>query len=344
MLRTYLLLTLVVPAVCSGCSMAAFTGDMLSEYTWRHATPYLMSRDDSGMACAMGVSTAGLLLSYERVTDAPDKAAIATMMSAGSCSESEAWESELRYLRALRTGNSAEARDARIAQRRAHATTARRQYEAWQRMVRHYGAPKDGCPVLEDASDELAWLSGNLAGSSAVQHDRAAGGIVNVPLDIPKHAARGIRCLDSKTWFGVPLALEASIWLGIPGSAPEGKDPYEQLELASRQGLESGVRLATALQARAAFSSGNDAVTRSALTRFAAAIEAQPAPNQWRLLDAMATDQARAISDFMWTDATGYRTPFGALGTFWDDAAPVPDDDASLLDDLMLPDDPKETP
>ena len=39
-----------------------------------------------------------------------------------------------------------------------------------------------------------------------------------------------------------------------------------------------------------------------------------------------------AISDRMWSEAVGYRTPMGALGTFWDDT-PV----NANIDDLLSP-------
>jgi hypothetical protein len=40
---------------------------------------------------------------------------------------------------------------------------------------------------------------------------------------------------------------------------------------------------------------------------------------QFLFLDEVTTIQLRAISDSMWTEATGKRTPIGGLGTFWDD-------------------------
>jgi hypothetical protein len=50
-------------------------------------------------------------------------------------------------------------------------------------------------------------------------------------------------------------------------------------------------------------------------------------------MDIMATRQIMAVSDRLWTEATGARTPVGGLGTFWDDArkqAPSLD-----IDDLL---------
>lgn len=45
-------------------------------------------------------------------------------------------------------------------------------------------------------------------------------------------------------------------------------------------------------------------------------IETNP---KYVFLDEVATIQLLAISDTMWTEATGKRTPIGRLGAFWDD-------------------------
>jgi hypothetical protein len=37
------------------------------------------------------------------------------------------------------------------------------------------------------------------------------------------------------------------------------------------------------------------------------------------MVDAMATQMILAISDRLWMENTGHRTPMGRLGTFWDD-------------------------
>ena len=48
-------------------------------------------------------------------------------------------------------------------------------------------------------------------------------------------------------------------------------------------------------------------------------IEKTPANEDWRFVDAMATDMIVAVSDRLWVENTGHRTPMGQLGTFWDD-------------------------
>ncbi|NYT46426.1 MAG: hypothetical protein H0A75_00595 [Candidatus Methanofishera endochildressiae] len=44
-----------------------------------------------------------------------------------------------------------------------------------------------------------------------------------------------------------------------------------------------------------------------------------PANPNFLFLDKVATIQLQAVSDILWTEATGKRTPIGGLGTFWDD-------------------------
>ena len=51
------------------------------------------------------------------------------------------------------------------------------------------------------------------------------------------------------------------------------------------------------------------------------------------MLDVVATQQVLAVSDRLWTEATGSRTPVGGLGTFWDDVAP--EAEALDIDDLL---------
>ena len=56
----------------------------MSDYTVKHLSPYVLGTKDLGMACEMGVSMY-FLLSFERVSDSPDMAAIPTYMTAALC-------------------------------------------------------------------------------------------------------------------------------------------------------------------------------------------------------------------------------------------------------------------
>lgn len=318
----------------AGCSLQAMTGDMLTEYTVQHLNPFMLELGDLGMACEIAQSLGGQLLSYERVTDRPNKAGVATMASAGSCIEAEAWEHELRGLRAIKRADAGEAQDARIAEKGLHAVAARRFYMGYGYLVHQYGEPGGKCPKFKDETDELTWLLGSISLAQAVQHDRAAEGAVGVPLDAPRKVADGIRCLDDTRWWGVPSALQAAIWTGIPGATPEGKDPWAQLDAAALLAEKSGVRLALAIRAQAASAAGKTDVMRDSIRRLAASQKALPSPKAWLTLDLNARSQARAISDRLWTTATGHRTPLDGLGTFWDDASDSGGGADDLLDDL----------
>jgi hypothetical protein len=332
-------IVIVFGMLLSSCSMHAMTGDLISEFTWMHVNPYLLSTNDTAMACETAVSTGGMLLAYSRVTDMPHKGAVGTYLTAAGCAEAEAWEAELETIRALRGGDAEAAQDARIVQKRAHGLAAQRLYAAWTHMKALYGDPAVACPVLEGPSDELAWFMGNLAGASSVEHDRAAAAQVNVPLDVPRHAALGIACLDDATWFGIPSALQASVWLSIPGATPEGRDPWATLDEAMKLGEASGVRMAHLLKIKAAMGAGKIDVARATIKVMVAAQEAQEPPSEWRLLDLSAREQVQALSDRLWTEATGHRTPHRGLGQFWDDESDMVADEG-LLDDI----DEEETP
>jgi len=326
-------LVVVLSALISGCSLHAMTGDMMSEYTWLHVNPYLLSTDDTGMACETATGTNGMLLAYSRVTDTPHKAAIGVYLTSAGCAEAKAWEAELETLRALRAGKSEVAMDARARQKRALGQSAHRLYASWNHMISHYGDPAQGCPEFDDDSDELAWFMGNLAGAASVQHDRAAAAVVNIPLDVPLHAAKGMSCLDDAKWFGVPSALQASVWLSVPGATPEGEDPWATLDQAITHADESGVRMAYLLKTKAAMGAGDITLAKATIAAMVASQEAKAPPAQWTLLDLTAREQSQAISDRLWTEATGHRTPHRGLGQFWDDPSDM-DEDEGLLDDI----------
>ncbi len=328
-----------VLAVCawicsSACSIASMTGDMMSDYTVEHLTPYLLANRDLGMACETGASMGSYLLSFERVTSPPHRAAISTMLSAAQCAEELAWQEELRGLRAINQGLAPEAQDARIAEKRARVVAADRYHRAFRSMVAAYGEPSNECPRLEE-DDELLWLLGLLGGVLSVQHDRATGGLVGVPMDVLRKASRGAECLPDARWWGAPRALQATVWLSVPGSLPEGKEAWPQLEAAAEQGVRVGVRLAGAMFVQAAINVGDEARLRAGIARFAAPSEPTADTAPYQLLDAIAQRQVLAASDRLWTEATGHRTPPGSLGQLYDPASPAEEDDTTdLLDDL----------
>ncbi len=343
--------TIALALLGCGDTMHALTGDTMGEFAVHHMTPYLMGTSDLDMGCETGVSLVSMLLAYGRVTDAPHQAAIASLVSAGSCAQADAWEYELRRMRAVRAGNAAEATDARISEKRAHAVAAGRFHRAWGHLVEHYGEP-DGkkCPEFEEARDEVGYLLGLLAGAQAVQHDRAANNMAGVPLDVPRKAERGLTCLNNERWWHVPQALRAAIWTGVPGATPAGEDPWKRLNEAAAAGSKSGVRIAQAIYAQAAAANGKNDVVRQVIVAHVASKEATPAAARWRLLDETSTFQLLVLSDRLWTGATGHRTPNGRLGHFWDEAPPKADDslfeglDVGEEDEAAAPEAPAEPP
>ncbi len=165
-------------------------------------------------------------------------------------------------------------------------------------------------------------------GVQAMFSDIAAEGAAGVPLDIPAKAARGSRCIGNEKWWGVPMAMRAAIWTAIPSTKPKGADPYERLEAAVRIGNRVGVRLTQVLQLQIYLGKG-DMEKVKAIIRDHVESKEEVGPNpRLQVLDKVATMQIQAVSDRLWTEATGHRTPIGGLGTFWDD----PEEEVESLD------------
>lgn len=336
----YIATSLVVAMATTNCkgTLYGITGDLLVGYTSDHLLPFALQSDDPDRACHLGVGLGNFINSFERVTDSPDKTAVFVFSTAAVCAEDAANEQELRRIRAVRAGNAEDANDARFAAQHHHLLAAKRQFEAYTRMTMAFAQDKEetnACPTLEDEFDQLVFLLGNLAGVQAVQHDRKGEGLAGVPMDIPRRVSDALNCIDNDKWWGVPKALQAAIWLSIPGSAPEGTgDPWVQLDNALPMGESAGVRLVFAVDAQAALAAGNTDRVRTTIRRFAE-LDPGRVSQQWRLLDAMAQTQVRSISDLLWTEATGHRTPLSALGNFWDDPTDGNPLDLESLDDLI---------
>ena len=324
---------LLAPLVCiltlmSGCSIYKMTGDTMVGYSAEHMIPYLLQHDDTDAVCATGLGLGGFLLSFERVTTPPHKAGVVTQLSASTCAERQVWSAELRYHSALKRGDAIEARDASIVQQRAHQTTAARLYRSYQHVVKAFGEPGDSCPELDGDWDEMVWLLGMLSAVQGLQHDRAVGGAVGMPMDLPAKAARGVKCLDNLRWWGVPQAIKGAVWASVPGTAPKGADPWRELKEAVKIGDAAGVRLARAIELKALSGSGKPSAVNEALTNFQESAEVFKRAPRWGALDQMARVQIRHMSDVIWMKAKGHRTPFGELG-----ALPTRPDTASESDE-----------
>ncbi|MBA3979450.1 MAG: hypothetical protein C0462_02510 [Alcanivorax sp.] len=294
------------------------TGDVLINYGRAEMVPYLLMDNDVAMGCATGEALTPLLLSFESVGSNPDRLAPLVFTVAATCTEALALEEELRYSRALKEGRVSEAQDARELQKRYLRVTAQRYHKAYQRTTAQYGEADNGqCPRLRTDFDELVWLVGQIAGVQAVLNDGASDASLGIPRDIAAKVERGAACVDNEKWWGVPNGTRAALWSILPMFAPEGADPWREMDRSVRIGFEQGVRLPSALFAIAAHSVGDEQRVRRAIREFSK--NDSHIDQNYAMLDALAEFLITGISDRLWTEATGKRTPFGGLGTFWDD-------------------------
>jgi hypothetical protein len=302
-----------------GCAVVyKGTGDVLISYSRAEMVPHLMTYRDIGMACATGESLTPLLMSFSEVGSKPDKLAPLVFVSAATCSESKALDAELRYMRAMKRGDVAEAKDARSEQKAHAEQAARRLYEAYRRTVLVYGEPaEDSCPRLRSDFDELVWMVGLIAGVQSLLNDATAETVVGIPRDVAAKVERGAKCLDNEKWWGVPQGTRAALWNILPMLAPDGADAWAELEKSTQLGFQSGVRLASALYVISAYGVDDKVHLRSAIREFSA--NNSNLSNEYALLDTIASELILGISHRMWAEATGHRTPFQSLGTFWDD-------------------------
>tara|TARA_R110001606_G_scaffold74778_6_gene173275 strand:+ start:17528 stop:18496 length:969 start_codon:yes stop_codon:yes gene_type:complete len=303
----------------SGCGMIyKTTGDVLVSFGQAELLPYMLAYDDVRMGCITGEAQTPLLMSFESVGSHPQKLGVMVFTTAAVCAEQMALNSELRYLRAVKAGNVSEAQDARIEQKQWSAVAAERQLKAYNLMTNELGEKKDGeCPKLNHELEQLVWLVGNISGVTALVNDGAADGSVGVPRDIVAKVERNMTCIDNAKWWGAPQGVRAAVWSILPQLAPEGAQPWKTLEESAQMGFDQGVRLGSALYAMSAYGKGDKEHLRDAIRDFAA--NDQNLNPDYAMIDAIANGLVRGLSDRMWTEATGKRTPLQGLGTFWDE-------------------------
>lgn len=323
----------------SGCGVVNHmiyktTGDVMQGFSRNHTVPYLMESSDLAMGCAMSEATAPLLMSFGRVTSEPDQLAVMLYLSAGGCAEEQAREYELAGLASMNARNANEAEDAMIRQKRAYTLASERYFKAWKHHNAYYGEPGNGeCPDFDDDMDEFIYLAGLLSGLQALNAQIQSTSSIGVPANIGSVVARATGCLENDKWWGAPMALRATVWAMIPGALPMGEDAFERLEIADKQGKEAGVRLAHVFHAIAALNKGDQDMVKNVIREHARSLDETPADEQWRFVDAMATNMIVAISDRLWVEHTGHRTPMSQFGTFWDDKQEAVE--TMDLDDLL---------
>jgi hypothetical protein len=344
-LLKWIVLSLCFSTVLGGCKainqflvkpMIKPTGDAITLLGEAHITPYLMTTDDLEAGCTGAEALSGMVMSIGRITEEPHELAVLLFLAAGGCEEHRAFEEELAYLRFIRNQQPDMAQDALIQQKRHHVKAAKRYYQSWLQLIEFNKGKEIGgqCPSLEQEFDQLVWLVGVVSGLLALNNDILSGIGTGVPKNIAAQAERAIGCLDNRKWFGVPLALKAAVWSLLPGALPEGENAWERLEQADIIGENANIRLAHVFHVIAAYSKGDMDRVRTVIKRHAEKIGESPANEQYKLLDVAATEAITRISDKMWTEAMGHRTPIGGLGTFWDENA-ADNIETVELDDLF---------
>lgn len=313
-------LSCVVAAVSlSACSVVYKpAGGFVYDYTENYAVPYTMTSTDLDMACSMTAAMLPVLMSFTELRATPNRNATVMNMLMGNCAELQAMEEVLSYTQALKAQDINAAKDARIREKRAYATTAARQYAAYRYMTAEFGEPGEKCPKLKE-KDEIYWALGNLAGLQAVLSDLRSQSEVGVPKDIAMKAVRGIQCIDNNKWWGLPQSLQAGLWIMMPDTTPENTDPWKAMHEAEQIASASGVRIAHAVSAIIADGTGHTQQLREVTRTHGESLKNQEPNAQYALIDLLGSRYVQAISDRLWTEGTGARTPVGALGTFWDD-------------------------
>ncbi len=288
-------------------------------YAEDQGVPYMLATDDVALGCAMSEAFAPFLLSFSQVTTSPDHLAILFYLMAGNCSEFKAWDEELRYLRATYAKNTAEAQDARIAQKRLLHQAAKRQLVGYHYLTLAIAEPGEQCPNFASDSEEFYWLIGLVNGIQAIMNDIASGGSTAVPMGIAAKVGRGAVCLDNEKWWGVPNSIQAAIQATMPGSQQGASEPLQKMEQSIQIGLQQGMHMAQVLAAQVYLGLGNTEQVKKIIREFATSKTLSTENETYKILNKISILQIQAISDRLWTGATGKRTPMGKLGTFWDD-------------------------
>jgi len=297
-------------------------------------TPPTLKMGDVDLACSFAMANGPLVGAARNFYGDPSLMETVLLSSAGACSENAAVAEEMRYLRAARDKKSDEAQDARIAQKRLLATAAERQFTAHFRMrtkleQKYFFKYGTSCPAFKRDFDELVYLLGSVAGLQAMQNDIAAQQSVGVPTDTAPLVEKAMKCLDNEKWWGAPEAARAAIWSIIPGGS-EGKDVKGTFDRDMAIGEAKGVRLAHVMAAVAAQSGDDTQRIRQVLKRFVS-VKNFKQSDDYRLIDAIAQSQLQNVSDRMWTQGAGTRTPIASLGKFWDEKVGGDIDVDSLL-------------
>lgn len=305
----------------AGCNVLYDTAGMgMTQFGKDRMLPYFMATDDPDVGCAMGESMSPVLGAFG---DSTEQFNSLTALASGLCADLRAKEAELRYLRAMKSNLPAEAADARTQQKHYLSLAAKRQYAGYKSNEKIYGQTGKSCPAFDSDASQLFWMMGMLNGVQAMVADVASETRVGVPMDVLPNILESMQCIDSEKWWGLPEGIEAMAMIMMPGEEPEGVDPEKQLQHAVDVGLFQGVRIVQALQANLYMMRGETEKVKQVI-RDNVKERSQVVPtDDIRFIDAIASLQIQMISDRLWTEAVGQRTPYGKLGTFWNDSTGI---------------------
>lgn len=283
----------------------------LDRYMVKHPIGAALTTPDIDLACRSANGTRPIAASLSSKEHKNYRSMIILDTTAAACAQMAAMEAELEAERAMYAlqgeAQLVAVKDARAVQRRQSTLAARRQWRAYQRLGRVMGPLGESCPKLRNREEELVWFIGILGGTMAVLGDSEGGGEVGVPIGVVKEVARAGTCLDDEDWWSVPSALQASVWAMIPGTAPEGVDPFDALEEAANRGETQGMHLARAIQMKVSSVAGRDDRVKEGILAFNEATRSPPA--EFALLEDYARKMALHEADLLWTRAGGYRAP-----------------------------------
>lgn len=303
-----------------GAYVAKNSGQVVVDFAEKSATEYVLRAEDLEKGCVMAEAFSLLLPTLVEINASPYKLEILFDFMSGICAEFKASEEELRYLRAVYNKNVTEAQDARIEQKRYLSLAASRQLKGYANLERVFsGYSGKACPKFINDADEFYWLVGLMNGLQAVLNDLVSENNAAVPLNISHKVGRDAKCLSSDKWWGLPDAIQAAIWINSLGEPPKEVEPFAVLDQAVETGFQQGVSVAQVILVRIYIGLGDTERVKEIIRKNVRIRTEMKANPHYAFLDAVATAKLLAISDYMWTEATGKRTPIGGLGSFWDD-------------------------
>ena len=311
--------------VLTGCA------SKIDKITVNRVVARALTVPDLNQSCEIGVSLRSPLAATTKESKPPRKALLISEATAAMCDEVVAWSHEIDRALALSSATglapkqrALRAKDAGFAADRSHQRAAARYLRAWEHGLAAFGnIGDDDCPKLKP-HDEVPYMIALVSGIQAVLHDSNSGRTLDVPKETILKAARGAECLksdpdkdgtvDGEKWWYLPEAVQAAAWATIPGSGPEGADPWAILEEMGSKGESTGVRVARGLQVTIAVNAGRDDIARNAIAAHAAALTAHEQSSTHALFDRYAYLLSLHQSDLVWIAEEGHRTPqFGTL-------------------------------